>query len=77
MRLQSIVAIFLFSGLLAQAQKDYQTLDAVMAVVGDEIILYSDIEIQKAQLINSGYAPSADLDCQVLESLLFEKLLLQ
>jgi peptidyl-prolyl cis-trans isomerase SurA len=72
----SVLAIGLMIGLAGYAQKDYQTLDAVMAVVGDEIILYSDIEIQKAQLLSNGYAPSADLECQVVESLLFEKLML-
>jgi peptidyl-prolyl cis-trans isomerase SurA len=73
---RSVLAIGLLIGLTGIAQKDYQTLDAVMAVVGDEIILYSDIEIQKAQLLSSGFAPSADLECQVVESLLFEKLML-
>jgi len=71
-----IVSISLLCSLVMSAQKEYQTLDAVMAVVGNETILLSDIEIQKGQLLQSGYQPSADMDCQVLESILFEKLLL-
>ncbi len=50
-------------------------IDEIVAVVGAEIILYSDIQIQKNQIKSQGY--SIDItDCQVLEELLFEKLLL-
>jgi peptidyl-prolyl cis-trans isomerase SurA len=72
----SIILTCLLAGFTATSQKTYQTLDAVMAVVGNETILLSDIEIQKSQLITNGYKPSPDLECRVLESLLFEKLLL-
>lgn len=52
-----------------------QTIDEIIAVVGDEIILYSDVQIQKNQLKQQGY-PGTISDCMVLEEILFEKLLL-
>ena len=52
-----------------------KTIDEIIAVVGDEIILYSDVQIQKNQLKQQGY-PGTISDCMVLEEILFEKLLL-
>lgn len=49
--------------------------DEVVAVVGNEIILYSDIQVQKNQIKSQGFAGKLD-DCQVLEEILFEKILL-
>ena len=73
---KTFTLIALLSSLTITAQKDYQTLDAVMAVVGNETILLSDIEIQKSQLLSNGMQNTPDLECRVLESILFEKLLL-
>lgn len=52
-----------------------KTIDEIIAVVGDEIILYSDVQIQKNQLKQQGF-PGTITDCMVLEEILFEKLLL-
>jgi peptidyl-prolyl cis-trans isomerase SurA len=52
-----------------------QVIDEIVAVVGNEIILYSDVQIQKEQIKAQGYAGDLS-DCQVLEEILFEKLLL-
>ncbi len=52
-----------------------KTIDEIVAVVGDEIILFSDIQIQKNQLKQQGF-PGSISDCQVLEEILFEKLML-
>ncbi len=52
-----------------------RVIDEIVAVVGAEIILYSDIQIQKNQIKSQGYGLDIT-DCQVLEELLFEKLLL-
>lgn len=49
--------------------------DEIVAVVGAEIVLYSDIQIQKNQIKAQGY--TGDLtDCDVLEEILFEKIML-
>jgi len=64
----------LFSGtqlLVAQPQ----IIDEIVAVVGNEIILHSDIQIQKNQIKAQGYGGDIT-DCEVLEEILFEKLLL-
>ncbi len=55
---------------------DYQVLDKIIAVVGDEIILHSDLMTQKAQALSAGVANSPELECSILENLLFENLLL-
>ena len=52
-----------------------QVLDEIVAVVGSEIILNSDIQLQKNQLKAQNYQGEIS-DCQVLEEILFEKLLL-
>ncbi|MCF8299020.1 MAG: peptidylprolyl isomerase [Saprospiraceae bacterium] len=51
-------------------------IDKVIAVVGAQIILYSDIETQYQQLKMQGYSPSKTLRCEILEELLFQKLML-
>jgi len=71
-----IFAILICSNL--DAQKDDNILDQVVAVVGGNIILQSDIEMQymqyKMQQAATGDAPS--IKCEILESWLFQKLLL-
>ena len=50
-------------------------LDRLVAVVGDEIILQSDIEGQYLQMRAQGMIPGPDAKCQIFESLLEQKLL--
>ncbi|MCZ4409276.1 peptidylprolyl isomerase [Cryomorphaceae bacterium 1068] len=52
-----------------------QVIDQIVAVIGNEIILYSDIQIQKSQIKAQGFKGTIT-DCQVLEEILFEKLML-
>jgi len=49
--------------------------DEIVAVVGDEIILYSDIEKQYMQM-KEEYASKPDYKCSILEMLLAQKLLI-
>lgn len=74
--LLSTAMVFLAVMAWAQPEKDYQVLDKVIAVVGDEIMLMSDFEIQKSQYIQGGYPSGPDTDCRIMEAMLFEKLLL-
>ncbi len=53
-----------------------QLIDQIVAVVGDEIILESEIEAQAIQLQSQGYMADRDVNCEVLEEMLFQKLLL-
>lgn len=66
-----IGSLFLFAQLFGQEQ----VLDEIVAVVGSEIVLKSDVQLQKNQLKSQGFQGEIT-DCQVLEELLFEKLLL-
>lgn len=51
------------------------TIDKIVAQVGDKIILKSDIEGQKLQAIQAGMAVTSEMDCQVIEELMFQYLL--
>ncbi|MDD2634304.1 MAG: peptidylprolyl isomerase [Bacteroidales bacterium] len=65
----SILSIFVN----IQAQ---EVIDKVIAVVGNEIILKSDIENQYIQIRSQGYElETEDLKCDILEELMFQKLL--
>lgn len=69
--------LFLFLIMLASAQAEAQPklIDEIVAVVGAEIVLYSDIQIQKNQIKAQGYKGELT-DCDVLEEILFEKIML-
>tara|TARA_B100000767_G_C19759241_1_gene534379 strand:- start:1396 stop:2748 length:1353 start_codon:yes stop_codon:yes gene_type:complete len=69
---------FLFSlSLLAQpGNSEFQLLDGIIAVVGDEIILNSAIEDRALQTRIEGGEVDESQKCIFLEELLFEKLLL-
>ncbi len=57
-----------------QAQKS-EPIDKIIAVVGREIILLSEVENQVLQLQSQGYYTSGNLRCEVLEQMLFSKLM--
>jgi peptidyl-prolyl cis-trans isomerase SurA len=65
--------IFLFS--FANAQR--KAIDQVAGVVGNAIILDSDIEQQYAQYLYNGNPPDESIKCQILQQLLTQKLLTQ
>jgi peptidyl-prolyl cis-trans isomerase SurA len=53
-----------------------EVIDKVIAVIGNEIILKSDIENQYIQIMSQGYqSETEDLKCDILEELMFQKLL--
>ena len=51
-------------------------IDQIIAIVGSNIILQSDIENQYLQAQAQGYLSRGDLKCEILEELLYQKLLL-
>ena len=61
-----VFILFVFSFLNMHAQLK---LDEILAVVGDEIILKSDIEQQSQQL-------NSDLYCDIYQDLIFQKILI-
>ncbi|MBT3210325.1 MAG: peptidylprolyl isomerase [Bacteroidetes bacterium] len=71
--------ILIFSILILTISKisaQEKVVDKVLAVVGGKIILQSDVENQYIQLTAQGYNSGSDLKCELLEELLFQKLLL-
>jgi len=68
----TVAAMLLVSGLQAQDK----IIDQVVAVVGNNPILKSDIEQQAIQLQAQGMTTAGDLKCEVLEQLLERRLLL-
>lgn len=53
-----------------------QTLDRIVAIVGDEVILQSDVDNQYNYLKINGEKDDGSLQCRVMESLIISKLLL-
>ena len=61
---------------LTFAQQKTLVLDKIVAQIGDNIILKSDIESQKSQEIDSNQFKKVNLDCELLEKLLMQNLFL-
>jgi peptidyl-prolyl cis-trans isomerase SurA len=72
--LSVIFSLFLFAQTKAG---DTILVDKVMAIVGDNIILYSDIEIQYHQLANENSSLPENFRCEIFEQMLTQKLFLQ
>ena len=70
--------IFIIIGLSSQVAKAQKVaLDKVVAVVGNAIILKSDLEMQYAQYLAQGNPADETLKCYFLQQLLTQKLLSQ
>jgi peptidyl-prolyl cis-trans isomerase SurA len=54
-----------------------KTLDKIAAIVGNSPILLSDIELSYARYLVEGMQPNPSVKCQILQSLLTQKLLAQ
>lgn len=71
---------YILSGLLSvifiSLYSQNKVVDQVIAVVGKNIIIQSEIEDQYIQLLAQGYYSDNDIKCDILENLLFQKLLL-
>jgi peptidyl-prolyl cis-trans isomerase SurA len=65
----------IFSSLIVHGQKN--VIDQVIAVVGDEPVLRSDIEFQHQQALMQGVDFAGDLKCHILEQMLVQKMLLE
>jgi len=68
---------FLFLSTFSYAVKSQNTvIDNIVAVVGNKIILRSEIESQYAQMLAQGSKGGSNQRCEIFEDLLFQKLLL-
>ncbi len=76
MKKATIFLMAVFSGLLCWAQPTGETVDKIVAVVGNKIILMSEVETQYWQLVMQGEKQTDELRCNILEELMLQKLLL-
>ena len=53
-----------------------QSIDKVEAILGDEIVLTSEIESQYLQYLSEGGIKSPTIRCEVIEDLMLQKLLI-
>jgi peptidyl-prolyl cis-trans isomerase SurA len=73
------IGLFILSGFVAlsnQTNAQDKVVDQIVAVVGKNIILKSDIEGMYQQQQAQGITSEGDMKCEILENLLVEKLLL-
>jgi peptidyl-prolyl cis-trans isomerase SurA len=66
----------LFLGVVTASSAQDKVVDQIVAIVGSNPILKSDIEAQAIQRQAEGQTTEGDLKCEILESLLEQKLLL-
>ncbi len=69
------IVLLLSMQLISVKAQDKVIIDQVVAIVGKQIILQSDIENQVLQLRAQGYYSSRDIKCEVFEQMLSAKLL--
>lgn len=69
-----IIALFVSIATMLSAQKG--VIDEIVAVVGEDAILMSEIEAQFLRMQAEGHSYEGDLKCTILEQLLLHKLLL-
>ena len=72
MKLSFISSLLLAFSFTATAQ---ETIDKIAAQVGDNIILLSDIQSQKIQAAQAGMTLTPEMDCAMLEELMYQNLL--
>src|SRR3982750_775019 len=76
MRKLVLVFISLFSLVSANAQSKKIVADKIVGIVGDRIILYSDIENAKIDILRGGGTVPENATCSILEQALISKVLM-
>jgi len=77
--IRKLIGLFILTGCIVlsnQTQAQDKVVDQIVAVVGKNIILKSDIEAMFQQQQAQGITTEGDMKCEILENLLVEKLLL-
>ncbi len=74
--LRSILVAGLFLGSFVVATAQDKVIDQIVAIVGSNPILKSDIESQAIEMQAQGQTTQGDMKCEILERLLEQKLLL-
>ena len=68
-----VVAVYLFTFSASVTAQPEQIIDQVAAVIGNKILLKSEIETQYQQIIEQGNTPSDELKCRITDQLLINK----
>jgi peptidyl-prolyl cis-trans isomerase SurA len=75
MKLLLAFSLTISTALFSNAQGP-ETVDEIVAQVGDNIILLSDLQGQKLQAIQAGLAITPEMDCKIMEDIMYQYLLL-
>ena len=73
MKHRLIIILFLICHLAIKSQ---ESIDKIIAIVGEKQILYSEIQSQKLQLLQQGINQKEDLDCYLLDEFMLQQLLI-
>ena len=71
-----LILLPLLPAFFIKAQTAGPVLDRVIAVIGNSVVLESDLETQALQFKMSGGKITDDIKCKMFEQILFRKLLL-
>lgn len=75
LRNKVILSIAIFAAVVANAQQKRQVVDQVAAVIGNKVVLQSDVQTHYLEYVSQG-AVTNNTRCQALEDLMYQKLLL-
>lgn len=79
MRISSISKVFLLFGCLLSsttfAQPNKNVIDKIVAQVGDNIVLYSELQGQKRSIVENGGVINENTECELLEQMMYQFLL--
>jgi peptidyl-prolyl cis-trans isomerase SurA len=73
--MKKIILIFLLSFTI-QLNHSQEIIDQVVAIVGENPILYSEIQGQKLQLLQQGMELDAEMDCYLIDEFMIQQLLI-
>ena len=73
--MKKIIVIFLLSFTI-QINHSQEIIDQVVAIVGENPILYSEIQGQKLQLLQQGMELDAEMDCYLVDEFMIQQLLI-
>jgi peptidyl-prolyl cis-trans isomerase SurA len=76
MKLKYIFSLALLTSSWCFGQSNKVVIDKVAAQIGDNVVLQSNIQALKLQRIQAGEEITTEMDCSILEELMFEQLLL-
>ncbi len=68
-------SLMLLVGSSAAQEEGGMVIDKIVAIIGRQIVMYSDIQNQKMQMRAQSYMMDDDIECQILEQGMYQKLL--